>query len=58
MEQKIIFIESNIVKNTPIGNSSGKILKTIVTKNIGGYCPYNLNKIMIPMNMNLVFSKN
>ena len=41
MEQKIVFIESNIMKNTPIGNSSGKILKKIVTKNLGEYHPYN-----------------
>ena len=39
MEQKIVFIESNIVKNTLIGNSSGRILKTIVTKNLGEYRP-------------------
>ena len=37
MEQKMVFIESNIVKSTPVGNASGKILKTIVTKNIGKY---------------------
>ena len=34
IEQKMAFIESNIVKSTPMGNSSGKILKTIVTKDL------------------------
>ena len=33
----MVFIESNIVKSTPVANASGKILKTIVTKNLGKY---------------------
>ena len=33
----MVFIESNIVKSTPVANASGKILKTIVTKNLGQY---------------------
>ena len=37
VEQKMVFIESNIVKSTPVANASGKILKTIVTKNLGKY---------------------
>ena len=37
IEQKIVFIESNIVKSTPVVNANGKILKTIVTKNLGKY---------------------
>ena len=37
MEQKMVFIESNIVKSTPVANAIGKILKTIVTKDLGKY---------------------
>ena len=37
----MVFVTSNIVKSNPIGNSSGKILKTIVTKKLGKYNPYN-----------------
>ena len=33
IEQTIVFVTSNIVKNSLIGNSTGKILKTIVTGN-------------------------
>ena len=33
IEQKMIFIQSNIVKSTPVANGNGKILKTIVAKN-------------------------
>ena len=37
IEQKMVFIESNIVKSTPVANANGKILKTIVTKDLGKY---------------------
>ena len=37
IEQKIVFIESNIVKSTPVANGNGKVLKTIVTKDLGKY---------------------
>ena len=37
IEQKMIFIQSNIVKTTPVGNGNGKILKTIVAKKTGVY---------------------
>ena len=33
----MVFIESNIVKSTPVANANGKILKTIVTKDLGKY---------------------
>ena len=37
IEQKMVFIESNIVKSTPVANGNGKILKTIVAKKPGVY---------------------
>ena len=37
IEQKMIFIQSNIVKSTPVANGNGKILKTIVAKKPGVY---------------------
>ena len=35
IKQKMVFID--IVKSAPLANASGKILKTIVTKNLGKY---------------------
>ena len=43
IEQKMIFIESNIVKSSPVAHGNGKILKTIVMKKPGVYDENNFS---------------